>query len=654
MRVADVLLEGVRPYATRRHALINVPGPRASSRGALSDGLEGYARTLLLAAYRLRGADGAPVGDLVGRYSEGLAAGADAGSPEAWPRHDHYTQSLVEAAEIAAALYESRAWIWEQLSSDVRERVVEWLQGVQGKRHWHTNWLLFPVVVNTFLKAVGASYRQDEIERNLELIDGMYRGGGWYADGDGRSFDYYGGWAFHFYLALWCRMDGDRNEPARAAVYRKRLRLFLEDYQHLFAADGAPLHHGRSLVYRFAVAAPLWAGALLDATPLAPGETRRIASGALRYFLERGAIRSGVLTMGWHGEHLPSLQRYSGPGSAYWGSKGFLGLVLPPEHPVWTVTEESSRVERGDFVRAMEEPGLLVWGTRGDGVVRASSHGSDHFPFSSEPYDDVHYRKLAYSTHTAPSTGAGDELDLDSQFSLVGGDAPTSRRRSFAALAVTDSFAASVSYPVDAGLLVRGRRRRGLERRLPVWLERPIPLVRAPFWQPALWLARRRPVRGLGIRLERVETVSVPRGRDEIRIERVSTPLARTVRAGGFAVADAAPPAVEVGRLWALARRPDGLTSFIAGLAGFDRADVLRLEEANAFGSHSAIPFLVGDAPVDGEAIYVSLVVLTAEPLDPDEARGTAAVLEVSREQVRLLFRDGEELLVPLAGMASS
>jgi hypothetical protein len=55
---------------------------------------------------------------------------------------------------------------------------------------------------------------------------------------------------------------------------------------------------------------------------------------------------------------------------------------------------------------------------------------------------------------------------------------------------------------------------------------------------------------------------------------------------------------------------------------------------------------------VDGEAIYVSLVVLTAEPLDPDDARGTAVVVEASGDRVRLLFRDGEELLVPLAGMA--
>jgi hypothetical protein len=646
-RLADVLLDGVRPYATASHALINLPGPRPSSRGPHSDGLEGFARTFMLAAYRLYGSGGAAPGDLVERYSQGLAAGSDTRSPDAWPRHEDGSQSLVEAALIAAALFESRSWIWDQLPENVRERVVAWLSGVQGKRHWHSNWLLFPVIVNAFLKSVGAPYRADEIERNLDLVDGMYRGGGWYSDGVGRSFDHYTAWSFHFYLPLWCRMDGEESDPSRVGLLQERLRLFLEDYGHLFAGNGAPLHHGRSLVYRFTCVAPFWAGALAEATPLSPGETRRIASGAARYFVERGAIRSGVLTMGWHGEYLPSVQSYSGPGSAYWVSKAFLGLVLPEDHPVWTTSEEPNPVERGDFLRAIEEPGFLVSGTRADGVIRASSHASDHFPFTSKPLDDAHYRKLAYSTHTAPGTGPGDELDLDSQFTLTGGSAPVSRRRSFAPLGVSNSFASSVSYPFDAGRVVGARHALALERRLPVWLERRIPLLRKAWWQPTLALAQRRPLRALGVRLERIESVSVPRGRSEVRIQRVSTSIPRQAQAGGFELADAKAPDVQSEGVWALARREDGLTSFIMGLAGFDRAEVARLDNANAFGPHAVVPFLVAEQPIGREGTYVWLVILTSEPLDPDEACA-GVVTGISRNGVSLTFRDGETVLIPL------
>jgi hypothetical protein len=228
------------------------------------------------------------------------------------------------------------------------------------------------------------------------------------------------------YTLLWCRIDGDVHNAARAALYRQRARRYLEQDRLLFAADGAPLYHGRSLTYRLATMAPLWAGAALGATPLAPGETRRIASGVLKHFVERGAIRDGRLTRGWYHEFPAMLQYYSGHGSQYWASSGFLGLILPPDHPVWTETEEPMAVERGDFCVAMAEPGFLVRGTRADGIVRMASHRSDHYPLplpgrfklknagvrlvqaiKGEPPpprvgpDDAHYRKLAYSR--APS-----------------------------------------------------------------------------------------------------------------------------------------------------------------------------------------------------------------------------------------------------------
>src|SRR5262249_61019019 len=135
----------------------------------------------------------------------------------------------------------------------------------------------------------------------------------------------YVGWVLHFHTLMWCRIDGDRTDAARAAVYRRRVFRFLEQYRLMFGANGAPLYQGRSLTYRFAVVAPLWAAALVGSTPLSPGETRRIATGAVRYFLEHGAVRNNVLTLGWPGEFLPVIQQYSGHGSPAWRSMGFCG-----------------------------------------------------------------------------------------------------------------------------------------------------------------------------------------------------------------------------------------------------------------------------------------------------------------------------------------
>lgn len=627
--VADVLLRGARANASRRHALVLPPGGRRSSRGRRSDGLEGFARSFLLAAYRLAGGGGDAPGDLAEWYATGLAAGTDPRGRESWPVADRVRQAIVEAAFLALALAESRPWVWDALPPSTQTGIVAWLTRVHGVPVPDNNWVLFPVVVNTFLKSVGASHRQDEIDRGLDAVDAWYRGNGWYSDGPRRSYDYYVGWALHFDLLMWCRLDGDRSDPGRAATYRARLRRYLEDYRYLFAADGAPLYHGRSLTYRFAVAAPLWMGELCGATPLPAGETRRIASGALRHFVERGAISDdGTLTLGWHREFLPMLQHYSGHGSPYWASKAFLGLLLPPEHAVWIDREEPAPVERADFCVAMPEPGFVVRGTRADGIVRVASHRSDHFPLPAGPQrrtraligraarrlglarpprvvlrDDAHYRKLAYSTHTAPDAGpSADPLDVDSQVALVRVDRTVSRRARIHPIAVADRFAASFFLPQEPG-------------------------------------AR-----------ERVETVAIARGPAEIRVHHVTTSGGSTLRDGGFAVADLEPPYAQIGEGCALVRSGSGLVSYLAGLHGFGSAGVARFEGTNAFGRHSASPFLESFGAVEGEAVYVSLVVLTREELDLEAVRAGIAV-RVDRRVVEITFDDDERFLVQLGSL---
>uniref|UniRef100_UPI002027C4D2 DUF2264 domain-containing protein n=1 Tax=Actinotalea sp. C106 TaxID=2908644 RepID=UPI002027C4D2 len=72
--LADDLLTGVRPYGSPDHARIELPGAPGGY-GRDVDGLEGFARTFLLAGFRMAGERGAdPRGDAQW-YAEGLAAG---------------------------------------------------------------------------------------------------------------------------------------------------------------------------------------------------------------------------------------------------------------------------------------------------------------------------------------------------------------------------------------------------------------------------------------------------------------------------------------------------------------------------------------------------------------------------------------------------
>jgi hypothetical protein len=603
--LADRLLTAVVPYASPGFAQLRLPG-RTSSSGESSDGLEGFARTFLLAAFRVAGARGDVPPTLLERYADGLAAGTDPAHPYAWPPITDRSQPIVEAASLALGLAETRPWLFDRLAPAVQERVVAWLAGVIGRQTWPCNWVLFPVVVQQFLAGVGGPWRPADIAAALDQVERWYVGDGWYTDGAGQHYDYYVGWAMHLYTALWARMAGDAEAARR---YGARLRAYLEAYQHFFAADGAPVHQGRSLTYRFATVAPLWLGALVDATPLPPGRTRRIANAVLRHFADRGAPDAdGLLRLGWHGQFLPATQAYSGPASPYWASKGFLGLLLPADHPVWTAPEEPAPVETADRTLALPGPGWLLSATRRDGLVRLVNHGSDaNHPPPAPPHDDPHYAKFGYASHAAPETGASAWRDnVDGHLAVLGPDGAATRRRRIARLGVFDRFAASQYVDELPGGPVS------------------------------------------------VRSASVVCGAWEFRLHWVTGPGGSAVREGGYALAGPKPPRAAVEELCALVRTPEGLTGAVVGLYGWQRAGIERRVDSNALGPHSATPCLHGTLPEVGSAAsggsaatFVSLVVLTGDPVEPDALRRRVRVT-VDGDRIHLQMPDHETVAVRL------
>lgn len=402
--LADRMLLAVRPYASPTGALVTLPGA-AGGYGTAVDGLEGFARTFLLAGFRLAGERGEDPLGLAERYAAGLAAGTDPSSPERWTRPDEHGQAKVEAASLALILDLTRPWIWDRLDDGVQQRIVDYLARVVGDHGYPaTNWLWFRVVVETFLRSVGGPWSADDVEADLALHDSFDRGDGWLTDGGDRAFDHYVGWALHLYPVLWARMrGGDELAAGRRDTDVARLDRYLQDAVRLVGADGGPLVQGRSLTYRFAAAAPFWAGALAQVPSTSPGVLRRAASSVVGHFVEHGAPDAdGLLTLGWHDAWRPLAQSYSGTGSPYWASKGMLGLALPADHPVWAAPEEPLPVERADQLVAVRAPGWVVSGTRADGIVRVVNHGTDHAAEGAQVADSPLYARLGYSTATAP------------------------------------------------------------------------------------------------------------------------------------------------------------------------------------------------------------------------------------------------------------
>lgn len=571
--VADELLSAAWRWASPRGARLDLPGP-ASASGARSDGLEGYARTFLAAAFRVAGAGGSDPHGWLPRYAEGLVAGtATPGRDdvESWPRIGHnylrQGQPMVESASVALGLRLTRPWLWDTLPGDVRDRVADWLADALTHHPAPNNWHLFPFTVAGFLESVGRGDERTALvrDRARALLEQWYRGDGWYSDGDRRAFDHYNGWALHLYPVL------DDHLAGTVSAYGARLRSHLESFAMLFDGNGAPMHFGRSLTYRFAAASAVALGAVTGHTPLSPGTSRRIVSGALRYFLTRDAVgQDGLLSLGWHGQHEATTQFYSGPASPYWASKAFACLLAPADHPLWTSPEEPAPSEGPDRVLSLPAPGLLVQ-TTSDGIVRLHNHGSDNvLPTGPTMTDDPHYSRQAYSTRTGP-TAHGNQAD--NHFCLVLGGVRSLRKR---------------IHPLGAG---HGD---GWG-----W---------AASWHQPLFPSGPPFLPGV-----RVESVTVARGPYELRVHRVT----------------GAPPEALVEQTGWATGQDEPLRSTLCPLSGWTTQDEPRAPAGTAFTRWATVPRLTAPA---ANIVYAAMTALTpadGEPLSPPKAHATADTLDV-------------------------
>lgn len=361
-------------------------------------------------------------------------------------------------------------------------------------------------------------------------------------------------------------------------------------------------------------------GEVAGCSPLRPGQSRRLLSQTLRYFLEHGAVSGGMLSRGWHGEHLASLQPYSGPASPYWASKGFVGLLLPPDHPLWTATEERLDDEDVDVVHSIASVGWLIQRTGRDGIARVHNHGSDHMmPEEADGgQPDPQYARFAYSTRTG-KTAVRNVPDNDVHVTIR--DVPSVRRR-IHPLGGGADWAASYhvpQFPVPAAISGGG------------------PVGKGPVLPSS-----------------RIESLVIVRGSWEVRVHRFTgVPHGTAVSVSGWALAATTPvglhvllqndsppeadqhhPAGESAKCGPTRVKVigSGLVSELIGSAGWSSAASRRAPQGTAYGNFAIVPELSGTMR---PGLFVALARLTTS----DEA--DPPVVSASTDRVVVQWHDG-------------
>lgn len=363
---------GWRSYRTADGTGAAYPGLPSWS-GARVDAIEGFSRLMpLFGAWCASGRETAlrlPGGgalDLAHEFRRGLLTGTDPGSPGYWgDMPGTSNQRIVEAADIALALWLFRDSVWTQLSAAERQAVVDWLSLIEGRPGLDNNWHLFFVLIDRVLAALGHPGRITSAAQRWDRIKQFHLGDGWFTDGPDGRVDFYSAWGFHYALG-WI----DCIDPTwDSAFIRDCQRRFLRTYRHLIAPDGLPML-GRSVCYRIAAPAPLLQGCESHPDVVSAGEARRALDCVWRHFIRHGALRHGVATQGYHGDDPRLLDPYSGPASGLWSLRSLIAAMHQPRgSALWRSTGEPLPVERGDFELTAAGSRWRVRGERTTGVV---------------------------------------------------------------------------------------------------------------------------------------------------------------------------------------------------------------------------------------------------------------------------------------------
>lgn len=397
--VADTLLHSASARPRSRPWLIHL-GDTVSMNGTAVDGLEGFARVLLMAAFRASADQRAQSLPWWDAMSSGLNGGARAlarHEDSAWPSLSRLGQPVVEAASIAIALWACPPLL-SRLDESARTALLDWMR--DACRHdvdWN-NWVFFPASVSAFLESIGEgnSNTSRRLSQLVKRVDKWASRDGWFSDGFSSAYDYYNAWSFHYYLPLVALMSGSTEIRTYA---QEKLTAFMPKYLRLLERTGSPVLMGRSLTYRFGLTAPIWSTGLLGIEPTDPGHARLVASSTLEWFLSKGAVEDGVLSIGWQSKAPNVAQSYTSSGSPYWAAKGFLGLLLPEDAPSWSAPEQFSSVHgQRTSVRIADR---FISAVAPDGISRVYGMGFDTTSrwMATAPYEPA-YRAFAYSSRT--------------------------------------------------------------------------------------------------------------------------------------------------------------------------------------------------------------------------------------------------------------
>ncbi|KAL6234011.1 hypothetical protein BDW75DRAFT_251685 [Aspergillus navahoensis] len=425
IRAAIALVQPLDACFSPAKAFVRLPVATGTHFDERAAQLEGFARPLWVISTLLHAVRSSPdhpdaeaIRTVCRPWIQGIATGTDPTHAEYWGAIDNGDQRMVEAEVIAVAILFAPDDFYHSQPAGVRQNIITWLRGINGKEMPVNNWRWFRIFANLALILVGGVPYDEvrgEMEDDFAVLDSFYLGDGWSGDGPwltgeqeteleqeyrrtrrrdkigpGRQVDYYSGsFAIQFSQLLYAKFAAEL-DPTRAEGYRQQARAFGREYWRYFDEHGAAIPFGRSLTYRFACAG-FFAALAIAKVPDMPAPLD--STGAIKGFLLRH--------LRWN---MYMAEDYNSPQSVYWSLKSFIPLALADNQVFWT-SPESPYPSSLDSITLVRQPTQIVCN---------HGRGAHHFLLSAGQFvawpmkaSQAKYCKFAYSSSFGFSVPTG-------------------------------------------------------------------------------------------------------------------------------------------------------------------------------------------------------------------------------------------------------
>jgi len=601
--LAEFMISSFQPFLTPGKGGLALPNPVRWMDAFLPEPkkmksfywMEGFTRTRLLLACWMMGTGKTTIQingketDILSQFIEGLLSASD-------PKHAEYigdrygnNQWIAEISNVAFAVFIARDLVWKNLSGAEKRQITDWLFSSTGRKIPHNNWYLFLANTHLVLKCLGEKYDEEEMQFCLKNIQSFDLENGWFLDGDdsrGFSIEQYNAWGFHYFLPAFVYMNALEKQATDWII--DRLQKFLKCFRYFFGADGSFPMWGRSWIYRQALTVPFIWAEILNVSPLESGESRRIVSGQMAYYLRHSYFHSdGTPAMGYAGENLDIVEPYSQYGSAYWGNAVFLNLLMDKNHPFWMQKEQAVAVEKRSYCIGEKKLGMIVSGNQSTGEVQIINHKVWHQKEGPGTKYAKKYTNFVYSSHFGIDLRRDKNgYNCDSMFSISPDGYKFSQRVTPHLIGIDDNYGVSYHYPLEGFPFVAEEDEKifSADKKLHVMQNRSVKLTTHTFRKKFCL-----------VRLNIIDT--------KISLKRI--------REGGFALNfnETMPEVYSDGSSIGFSDGRRG--SFIKSLIGFqapESAEHLfqKLNNSNTLGGKSITPTIYGDEIEPGRHFYLS------------------------------------------------